>query len=92
MWLDFAEDRAKRRKQVFMKDWEQKLDEFLKFNDRDVLKNAGRISKKNADFHAQNEYERFAERRREYKELAGREESIKQLEEAAKQLPEKDKV
>ena len=92
MWLDFAEDQAKRRKQVFMKDWELKLDEFLKFNDRDVLKNAGRISKKNADFHAQNEYERFAERRREFKELAGREESIKQLEEAAKQLPEKDKV
>jgi len=28
MWLDFAEDQAKRRKQVFMKDWEQTLDEF----------------------------------------------------------------
>lgn len=37
MWLDFAEDQAKRRKQVFMKDWEQKLDDFLRFNERRVL-------------------------------------------------------
>ena len=39
--LDFynldAEDQAKRRKQVFMKGWEQKLDEFLRFNERRVL-------------------------------------------------------
>jgi hypothetical protein len=34
MWLDFAEDQARRRKQVFLKDWDTKLDEFLKFNDR----------------------------------------------------------
>ena len=33
MWLDFAEDQARRRKQVFLKDWETKLDEFLRFND-----------------------------------------------------------
>ncbi len=32
MWLDFAEDQARRRKQVFLKDWETKLDEFLVFN------------------------------------------------------------
>ena len=37
MWLDFAEDQAKRRKQVFMKDWEQKLNQFLRFNERRVL-------------------------------------------------------
>jgi ADP-ribosylglycohydrolase len=90
MWLDFAEDQAKRRKQIFMKDWELKLDEFLKFNDRDVLTNAGHISKKDADFHAQSEYERFAEHRRKYKELAGHEESIKQLEEAFRQLSKED--
>ncbi|MBN2437902.1 MAG: virulence RhuM family protein, partial [Deltaproteobacteria bacterium] len=41
MWLDFAEDQAKRRKQVFMKDWERKLDEFLHFNERRVLLTAG---------------------------------------------------
>jgi ADP-ribosylglycohydrolase len=90
MWLDFAEDQAKRRKQVFMKDWEQKLDEFLRFNGRNVLTSAGRISKKDADFYAKNEYKQFAERRRERKESAGHKESIKQLEEAAKKLLKKD--
>lgn len=37
MWLDFAEDQARRRQQVFLRDWQEKLDQFLKFNDRDVL-------------------------------------------------------
>jgi hypothetical protein len=86
MWLDYAEDQAKRRKQVFMKDWEQKLDEFLKFNDRNVLPDAGSVSKKVADEFAKNEYDHFAERRRGYKESLGEAESIKQLEETAKQL------
>jgi hypothetical protein len=89
MWLDFAEDQAKRRKQVFMKDWKQKLDEFLRFNDRNVLPNAGKVRKKEADIFAKDEYEQFAQRRREYKEIVGQEESISYLEEAAKLLPKK---
>jgi hypothetical protein len=84
MWLDYAEDQARRRKQVFMKDWERKLDEFLAFNDREVLPNAGNVSKKAAEEHARQEYERFAERRRAHKEALGEGESIKALEEAAK--------
>lgn len=87
MWLDYAEDQARRRRQVFMKDWEQKLDEFLKFNDRKVLPNAGKVGKKAADDHAKQEYDRFEHRRREYKESLGEVESIKALEEAAKNLP-----
>lgn len=83
MWLDFAEDQAKRRKQIFMKDWELKLDEFLAFNDRNVLHNAGRISKETAENHAKKEYESFAITRREQKENIGEAESIKYLEEAA---------
>ena len=86
MWLDYAEDQAKRRKQVFMKDWERKLDEFLVFNDRKVLPHAGNVSKKEADDFAKIEYDRFAQRRRKYKEEIGQGESIKQLEAAAKQL------
>lgn len=49
MWLDFAEDQALRRKQVFLQDWDTKLDQFLSFNDREVLQGAGGISKKAAD-------------------------------------------
>jgi hypothetical protein len=86
MWLDYAEDQARRRKQVFMKDWELKLDEFLYFNERKVLPNAGKISKAIADEHAQSEYEEFAQVRREYKEEIGEAENIKQLEETARQF------
>jgi len=84
MWLDYAEDQALHRKQVFMKDWEQKLDEFLRFNDRRVLENAGSVSKKYAETHARDEYEQFAQRRREHKEAVGEEDVIRLLEEAAR--------
>lgn len=87
MWLDFAEDQARRRKQVFMKDWEQKLDDFLRFNERRVLPDAGKVSKKAAEAHARAEYENFETRRREYKEAIGEGDYVKQLEEAARQLP-----
>ncbi len=90
MWLDFSEDQAKRRKQVFMKDWEQKLDEFLRFNERKVLPNEGKVSKQDAEGHAKAEYERFEIRRRAYKESIGEAETIKQLEEAAKELKQLD--
>ena len=86
MWLDYAEDQAQRRKQVFMKDWGQKLNQFLKFNDRRVLPDAGKVSKQEADDFAKNEYDRFAKRRRQYKETLGEAESIKALEEAATQV------
>ena len=88
MWLDFAEDQARRRAQIFLRDWEQKLDKFLRFNDRDVLPHAGKVSKQASEDHARAEYERFATRRRGYKEALGEVENIKQLEEAAKMLPE----
>jgi hypothetical protein len=88
MWLDFAEDQAMRRKQVFMQDWERKLDDFLRFNERAVLANAGTVSKQAAETHAKTEYDQFAARRREYKESLGEAETIKHLEAAAKQLAE----
>ncbi len=88
MWLDFAEDQARRRKQVFMRDWETRLDDFLNFNERRVLANAGTVSKEDAELHAHTEYDRFTERRREYKERIGAADSIKMLEEAAKTIGE----
>ena len=87
MWLDFAEDQARRRKQVFLKDWETKLKEFLVFNERAVLSGAGSISKKDADGHAEAEYERFAARRRALLEAEGERTNLKALEDTAKKLP-----
>ena len=64
MWLDFAEDQARRRQQIFLRGWEDKLDQFLPFNDRDVLQGAGSISKKKVDEKAQVEYQHFIEQQR----------------------------
>lgn len=71
MWLDFAEDQALRRKQVFLQDWDTKLDQFLSFNDRDVLQGAGGISKKAADEKAKAAFDIFAQKRRQLKEAEG---------------------
>ena len=71
MWLDFAEDQSKRKKQVFLRDWQEKLDQFLQFNDRNVLQGAGTISKKQADEKAAAEYERYAAAQRAIKEQQG---------------------
>ena len=80
MWLDFAFDQAKRRKQIFLQDWRTKLDEFLAFNDRRVLTDAGKKTKKSADEAAKTQYDKFAERRRLKLEEQGAAESIKALE------------
>lgn len=44
MYLDYAENQAKNRKTMTMADWEQKLDAFLTFNDKDLLDHAGKVS------------------------------------------------
>lgn len=71
MWLDFAEDQARRRQQVFLQDWQNKLDQFLQFNDREVLEGSGKISKKIADEKAQAEYIQFENQQRRLKEAEG---------------------
>lgn len=40
MYLDYAEDQARRGRPLYMKDWRTKLDAFLQFNDRNILDNA----------------------------------------------------
>jgi hypothetical protein len=89
MWLDYAEDQARRRQSVFLKDWDARLDDFLRFNERSILPDTGKVSRKAADAHAEAQYELFAARRREALEAAGEEDGFKMLEEAAKRLPQK---
>lgn len=79
MWLDFAEDQAKRRQQVFLKDWQVKLDQFLEFNDRQLLNDSGSLSKHSADEKANAEYDHFAEQRRRQKEAEGEQDTIETL-------------
>lgn len=46
-------------RQVFMRDWREKLDAFLQFNERDILTNAGKVTKEIADKLAVEHYEAF---------------------------------
>lgn len=58
-YLIFAEGQAERRLPMKMKDWIEKVHGFLTLNDRDILKNAGKISKELASEQAMLEYEKF---------------------------------
>ena len=65
MYLDYAEDQAKRQQPMSMAQWAGKLDAFLTFNDRSVLTDVGKVEKKVADALAIEQYEQFkAEQRR----------------------------
>lgn len=77
MYLDYAEDQAIRQIPMYMADWEEKLDAFLRFNGREVLQNAGRISAEEARQRAGQQYELFdALRRQQEVELEPLEEEI----------------
>lgn len=58
-YLDLAEDRARRKIPMTMEDWAKRLDDFLKFDDRAILKNAGTISADLAKNHAESEFEKY---------------------------------
>lgn len=57
---------------MFLCDLQDKLDQFLQFNHREVLEGAGKICKKMADEKAQAEYVQFAEQQRRLKEADGK--------------------
>jgi len=87
-FLDLAEDMARRKIPMTMEDWAKRLDMFLELSQRDILENAGNISAEIAKQHAESEFEKFRiVQDRLYESDFDRE--IKQLEDAAKMLPEK---
>lgn len=63
MYLDYAEDQAERQAPMYMKDWTQKLNTFLKFNEREILSNAGKISQEVAEKLATSEYNKYNQKR-----------------------------
>src|SRR3990167_6280320 len=56
MYLDYAELQANRGVIMTMKNWVEKLDAFLKFNEREILENTGKISQEVAQAIALKEY------------------------------------
>lgn len=63
MYLDYAEDQARRRQVLYMRDWRERLDAFLQFNQRAILTDAGTVSRAVADRLALDEYDKFHARR-----------------------------
>ncbi len=63
MYLDYAEDQADRKRPMYMKDWIDKLNAFLQFNEREILENAGKVSKSVADEVAIQEYDKYNQHR-----------------------------
>lgn len=59
MYLDYAENQAKRKLPMKMMDWIVKLDAFLQFNDYEVLKDAGKVRNSVAQKLAETEWEEF---------------------------------
>lgn len=62
LYLDFAELQAKSHKPMYMKDWIQKLDDFLKLSGKELLSHAEKISAELAKQKADTEYDKFKER------------------------------
>jgi len=58
-YLDLAEERAKRRIPMTMEDWAKRLDLFLKFDEREILENAGKITAEIAKGFAETEFEKY---------------------------------
>ena len=58
-FLDLAEDRAKRNIPMTMENWATRLDKFLDADDREILKDSGKITKKIANEKAISEFEKY---------------------------------
>lgn len=82
MFLDFAEHKADAEEPIFMKEWEQELDKFLAFNQKQILNNAGTVSRIEALRHASCEYAKYKLRIKQEEKVN----SVKEYKEDIKEL------
>ena len=75
-YLAFAETHALSQKPMYMKDWSKKLNDILTINEREILLDAGRISKKIADQLAEKQFEIYSKKQREIETI----QSLQELE------------
>lgn len=87
MYLDYAEDQANRRRPLYMRDWRDKPDAFLRFNERQILDHPGKVAMAAAKQLALEEYEAFHKRR--LRDEAAREED--EFEQLARKIKPKSK-
>lgn len=87
-YLELAELQALNQKPMYMKDWIERLDDFLKMTGNEILKNVGTISHEQALKKAKLEYEKYKELNKN--ELSKAEENfIKQIDKTIKNIENK---
>ena len=64
-YLDIAEVRALDHEPMYMKDWLETIDDYLKMTRREILSTAGRISHEQALDKAHEEYKKFKAKERD---------------------------
>ena len=64
-YLEFAELQAIRQKPMYMKDWIEKLDDFIKMSGSELLQHAGKISHEQAKIKAELEYEKYRQKQKD---------------------------
>ncbi|SEE83178.1 virulence RhuM family protein [Ruania alba] len=79
-FLDFAEDRARRRQQITMAEWVRQTDRFLDFDERPVLSGAGTVSARSAESITAERYRDFDESRRSHERERAHAEEERDLE------------
>ena len=77
--LEYAEDQAQRRKALKMEDWKVKLDSLIKFNDYEVLNNAGKTSHNQMEKIVSKEYEKFDIKRKDLEKMEAEKEALEDL-------------
>lgn len=89
MFLDQADFRVQRRRDIRMRDWEMFLDKFLRDTELPVLAHAGTVAHAEALTWAHDQYEAFSERRRLVAEAAADERYLDDLSASARTLEAK---
>lgn len=87
MYLDYAEDQARRRAPVTMAVWAEKLDAFLSFNDRDLLTHAGKLRADVAQALAEDRYAAFDAERRRAAAVRADAEDLAEIEDLTRRVP-----
>lgn len=84
MFLDYAELQANKKQLMYMKDWEEILNKFLKFNEKELLENAGKLSHEFMIEYIDKQYDKYKIIQKENKNI----EEIKELEREIKRIEE----
>ena len=87
-YLELAELQALNQKPMYMSDWKERLDDFLKMTGRDILSHSGKISHQQAIEKAKEEYEKYREQTKNQLSKVEKD-FIKQIEEGENKLKKK---